>query len=194
MNILDITEEELGRVCRQWQERLRLSNWTVTVEIMRHYRLSQPDRDAEIDICAEHWFARIAFLHPRDRPNCLIPHDPEHTIVHELLHLLTKPLSAYHKPSKRLAEEQLINALADALVGLHRFRPDWVQVTPPPSEVLHAPIAPTDTPLAPAPNVGGFDVQQFLAERGVGPSSEAPSGERDSTPHSTNATDPPISA
>lgn len=191
---LDITEEELGRVCRQWQERLRLSSWTVNVEIVRHFRLSQPDRDAEIDICAEHWFARIALLHPRDRPNCLIPHDPEHTIVHELLHLHTKPLSAYHKPLKRLAEEQLINALADALVGLHRFRPDWVQDEPPQEVPSHDTTSTTPTP---APDAGGFNVQQFLAERGVGPFQTPSSGERDATPQPSNATEstePPVSA
>jgi hypothetical protein len=53
-------------------------------------------------------------------PDCLLPEDQEATLVHELLHIYTQPFDLPGTGPKQLAEEQMLNALAHALVALER--------------------------------------------------------------------------
>ena len=177
--LLDVTEGDLAAICWHWQERLRLRDWTVKVQLVRHYQLSQSGRDGEIAIFADAKIAEMRVLHPRDRPtDCIDALDPENTIVHELLHIHTHELSRYHKPSKRRAEEQAITALADAFTSLHRLRPDLAPTTTTHEEPQHETPSPYSVivtnhvsvaPGADAGEIGRRVAQQLARERDATP-------------------------
>ena len=112
----------------EWQEILHLRDWDVRVVIKRHNQLgddlgrvwiSNSKRDAVIDL-----------LHPDDYAGrelvCANPvvFDWELTLVHELLHIhFCDILSGDWDCEKSLehrAAERMIDALANALIGLRR--------------------------------------------------------------------------
>jgi hypothetical protein len=117
-----VTEDELQALCEEWQQRLRLQDWTVFVRLLR-----QRDMPDENDQAHVHWVltkrnAKIAILDPIDySPDCWTPQDQEISLVHELLHLHCAGFDDFkpdHPPG--IALEQMIHAVSTALVMTKR--------------------------------------------------------------------------
>ncbi|SRR6266852_2570024 len=104
-----------------WQRRLGLRDWTVTVKLCRARDMDDEDSNGEVQILLNHRRAFIALRDPLDvKPEYHPENDLEETLVHELLHLWTEPLSLPDAGPRQVAEEQALNALAKALVALAR--------------------------------------------------------------------------
>jgi hypothetical protein len=72
----------------------------------------------------------IVVLDPQDWDGVEWAQDVEKTIVHELLHLHTAPFTDVSPPTYPLMlEEQAIESLAGAFVGLHRELPYEIRST-----------------------------------------------------------------
>ena len=123
MKSREVRERKLQRLCDEWQKRLRLEDWKVTVNL------------APSEVASGVWGSIIpstqqkrACLTVRDmRLNPapqLADQDPEVTVVHELLHLQYDGFEHLIKKDANKAEhtlmEQSINLIAEALVALRR--------------------------------------------------------------------------
>ena len=105
-------------VCEVWQRRLRLADWQVEVDLVRAWDLPTPQSHGCIRIFPDKRMARLALRDPQDyRADTWLEYDPTRTIIHELLHIYTRTLSLPDTPAARLAEEQMIHALSEALRG-----------------------------------------------------------------------------
>lgn len=121
---LDSVRALLQKECELWQKKLRLQDWNVEVQLCRLNEL--PDDSLA---CVTHYEERkdavIKLLAPIDIPlvkdhflgNEAANYDI--SLVHELLHLHLIPLSDYRDDSKRIAEEQIVNALSRTLVDAY---------------------------------------------------------------------------
>lgn len=119
------SDEEARKWCEVYQRHLRLQDWTVDVKIVRQHEM--PGKLANIGYNLEHKTAMIHLLEPGDyttkdtvQEN---PLDHEEDLVHELLHLHTKLIleaAPRHLNNWLLEEEQVINQLSTAIVGLRR--------------------------------------------------------------------------
>ena len=103
-----MTQQELESLCAKWQRRLRLQDWNVTVELVRHFDI--PDRVDEASMQIERKEATIKIVSPADRHEQDNPF--EHTLIHELLHLHFEP---FWNNEKGVEMEQAINLIAGAL-------------------------------------------------------------------------------
>lgn len=107
-----------------WQKRLRLQDWNVEVKLCRWNDMPQ-EAVAAIEYFEERKDARMHLLAPCDIPlvaNRFLGDEASNydiSIVHELLHLHLIPLSDYENQTKRVAEEQVINALSRMIVGAY---------------------------------------------------------------------------
>lgn len=120
MNATAITTEQLQEKSQLWQQRLRLSDWDVKADIVPRRNMSKPDACGECswDLCEK--VAHIKVVELEDYPSfALRPYDAEEILVHELLHLHIAPFNAEYEP-EQTAQEQMINAIASALVKLAR--------------------------------------------------------------------------
>lgn len=62
--------------------------------------------------------ADVLILHPDDHPTDGGREDIEVTLVHELLHIYSTPMRGSDRdPGRGVLEEQMLNAIADALVN-----------------------------------------------------------------------------
>jgi hypothetical protein len=114
-----MTESELQELCAEWQSRLGLAHWKMSV------RFGDPN---EMGSCIaneshqpEFETALIKILKPSAYSG-LFPQDMEQSLVHELLHILVSPLEpegGYHGTQDFLFE-QTIDRLARILVALKR--------------------------------------------------------------------------
>lgn len=102
---------------RYWKRVLGLESWDIRLAILPS--LSTEGSEAEVAVSWEEEAAEVRILAPevrRSLPTILDP-DLEHTIVHELLHILFWPF--HPQEGAGLADglfEQTINRLARALV------------------------------------------------------------------------------
>ena len=104
-----------------WQERLRLTDWQISIVMARRSDLKPKT------LGATHWdkdkkCASISVLDPSDYNLSFrdILNDLELTIVHELVHLDLAALP--RSEASRSNEEHAVNKLADALLALDRQR------------------------------------------------------------------------
>jgi len=112
-----LSEEELQALLVEWQERLRLQDWRLTVQFARYHELGE-GKAGNIEWNIERRGARIKVLAEADvAPDGLIV-NPEHVLVHELLHILWCHYDA--DGVENTLFEQALNTTADALVALKR--------------------------------------------------------------------------
>ena len=124
---MESTEEllaRLERLCQEWQEFLGLRDWRIKVEISSDRELVK-DSWATIDIVRDKRHARIKVADPRyGLPDDFWwedEHDPEQSLLHELLHIYTRALGSFKNGSpQQIAEEQAVNAISQALLRLKR--------------------------------------------------------------------------
>ena len=118
--LLSLTDADVQAICRIWQARLRLQDWDIHCQLVRGFRLTEAV--AEVESSDPKRTAWIRVMNPADyHPDFLLPYDPERSIVHELLHVLLRPIA---QEAESLAEEQVVHLLAGTLVSLYRSRPD----------------------------------------------------------------------
>jgi hypothetical protein len=103
---------------RYWQGRLGLLDWTIVIMFDRGFNLG--DAAARINVYEDKRLARIRIMEPGDYdPTNVLPYNMEQTLVHELLHIHFWPLTR-DIAGNVLAEEQAIEAISWALIGLER--------------------------------------------------------------------------
>lgn len=116
-----LAKEELAPVVARWAARLKLSDWTLLIDIKRAAAMELEGKEATISRLYPNRIAWITLMDPVDYPtDCALPQDHEVNIVHELLHLYTGYFELPQKGPMHIFEEQMITAVAEALVALDR--------------------------------------------------------------------------
>ena len=115
-----ISMTQLRKQCAYWQRALRLQDWEVKLTVSRRSQFTMPRCQGVIDWVLPTRQAYITLLDPRDFPGTPFMHDIEVTLVHELLHLYVAPFHADEDTLADHAQEQMIDALAQALVRLRK--------------------------------------------------------------------------
>ena len=114
---------DLSALCAEWQARLRLQDWDIEVERVRHFRVGEA-RLGEIEVLRSKRAAKIRVLFPEDEePGSWPTNDEETTVVHELLHIHFDPLEPPNidwSSPVGIAIEQAVHALSVALITLKR--------------------------------------------------------------------------
>jgi hypothetical protein len=119
----DVTQDQLEQACREWARRLRLQDWRVTVRWQDWVSMSILGRSGEVQWNLQAKSAVVYILPPGQRCDGnpeMAEGDWERTLVHELLHLHLAAWSAPDGSLEDAAQEQAINAIAEALVNLAR--------------------------------------------------------------------------
>jgi hypothetical protein len=107
----------------QWQRRLGLEDWKITISLVRTSEL-RPKTLGNI-----HWDLdkKTALIHVLDPADYKLPFndmlkDMEFTVVHELIHLELAPVLAdlQRSDANRRTEEHSVNKMAEALLQLER--------------------------------------------------------------------------
>jgi hypothetical protein len=118
------TQEELEKLCKEWQERLGLHDWTFIIEITRSLHMNESKHGAEIEFFPTQKIGKILILDPVDYIDCFKPQDQEIDLVHELNHVLFDPFIDYDRKRNDAIYytilEQTIQKYAEALVNLKR--------------------------------------------------------------------------
>jgi hypothetical protein len=108
-----------------WQKRLNLSDWKISVKVVRTTDLL-PKTLGNIHWDGKKKTAVIRVLDPADykMPLHAMLDDMEFTVVHELIHLELSPvLSSLHRDdANRMEEEGAVNHMAQALLDLERAK------------------------------------------------------------------------
>jgi len=118
-----VTQEQLQQACREWQRRLRLEDWRVTVRFQDWVSMSTIGRSGEVQWNLQAKSAVISILPPGQRCDGnpeMAEGDWERTLVHELLHLHLAAWDTCDGSLEDAAQEQAINAMSEALVTLAR--------------------------------------------------------------------------
>ena len=112
--IAAVSQEQLQRMIDKWQERLKLQEWTIEAGIIHGLK----DCYAKISYDRYAAIAHLVLLDPEEAlaMQRLQPYDPEHAILHELIHLRLADCAIEHSPQ----EERAVNAMASALLRLDR--------------------------------------------------------------------------
>lgn len=106
-----------------WQEKLRLTDWRITVEVHRFHEMEgcvgriQYDQHMKV--------ALIKVMDPADEPalpNLLYPYNPEETFLHEMVHILLGDWQPEGE-AEEANHEWAINAMAGALMALKEPSP-----------------------------------------------------------------------
>lgn len=118
------TQADLERLCREWQQRLRLTNWRVRI---RWANYGDMDCQGDVSYNPDHPDARIR-IQPLDSKSSF--RDPlEKTIIHELLHLhhwwLSQSNGANTTEVENTMLEQTIDKTAWALLELKYGADVW---------------------------------------------------------------------
>jgi hypothetical protein len=128
-----VSDVEVQAWLKNWQSRLHLEDWAVSVRVVRSTEL-KPDTLGNLKWDSAAHTATIKVLSPLDYD--LSPsettEDIEYTIVHELVHLQLSVLPRDLK--KKDVEEEVVNKISDALMGLDKgpaFRARSVPVQKP---------------------------------------------------------------
>lgn len=113
----DGPRQDLDAILREWQPALRLQHWTITIQYTRRLGAS-----AQVRYFVNSLKAKIEVIDPidYDADFCNEPQDVERSVVHELIHLHFAPLSPDNDSPGHLHEEQAVEALSRAIVGVKR--------------------------------------------------------------------------
>ncbi len=107
-------ESRLDKQLRAWQKRLGLTDWSLSVQVVRKSAL---DKDAwgHAEWDSKKKTALISVLAPEDYnlTGEELHHDMECTLVHELVHIQIAPLNT--KDLRK--QEEVVNKMMEALVN-----------------------------------------------------------------------------
>jgi hypothetical protein len=111
-----LTKEQLQQKCNEWQKRLRLQDWIITVKICRYHETDE-GRQAEVTWALSKKMASIKVVNSNDYPpDCMAPQDMENALVHELLHLHFAPLTKGQEDDLYIQEEHAIESITSGLI------------------------------------------------------------------------------
>lgn len=110
----------LEAFCREWQRRLRVQDWQVSIYFVRGSEMSGKAGQCYTQFAKKQAVIRLTEL--ADTEGWDYPYDIEKTIVHEVLHLV---MAGVDPDSKKTGleldmEEQVVDTLAVALIALKR--------------------------------------------------------------------------
>lgn len=122
-----LTTKTARKALAYWQKQLRLQDWNITVKVARRSDMAT-NAYGEVSPSRIYRQADIALRDPTDFADDDGPRerDMEDSLVHELLHVVLKDCRIDARDddgnltSEGIAEERAIDALAAAIVGLHR--------------------------------------------------------------------------
>lgn len=110
----------LQQFCQKWQQILKLMDWDVSVKVVSSEEIDDAEGLVTWDLGKK--VADIKIAKPEEySTDAMRPHNIEHTLVHELLHLHFAPFNV-KAGLKATSQEQAINAIAEALVNLKKQR------------------------------------------------------------------------
>ena len=110
-----MTTQVLKRLCKLWQKRLRISDWTISVSLVPLAEMGDAWGDTLYDprqCVAE---IRIALEH---EDSIYLDLGFEQTLIHELLHIVMHGWVDYQHED--IMQERSINHIADALYWAYR--------------------------------------------------------------------------
>ena len=114
-----LTVDQLEERCREWQKRLCLRDWVITITFADQKAME--DKSGDIHINELYKMAHIQVVSPETYGCAVAPEqDMELVIVHELLHLHSHRFFPEDGSVVFADAEFGINAIAGALVGLAR--------------------------------------------------------------------------
>ena len=114
------TQEQAQQACQEWQRILRLQDWDIAIDILRARDMGLDGGQAEVHWKAESKSAIIHLLDPADYQNNYFEQNQERSLVHELLHLHMVMFATETGTPEDTAQEQAVNAIANALVALKK--------------------------------------------------------------------------
>jgi hypothetical protein len=122
------TQEELEKLCKEWQEILKVKDWHVETAINRKENFCKEKFQGKWlnGLCEPNLQTKVAYINiidPIDYPdNAILSQDMEVTLVHELLHLHTCNYHTCFEDDSLEWDylEQTVELLARALVNLKR--------------------------------------------------------------------------
>jgi hypothetical protein len=122
---LQVTAPQVDRWTKKWQQRLDMSEWQVTTQIVRIWEL-KPETLGNLRWNGDNHTATIKVLNPLDYdlPPADAIQDIEYTILHELIHLQLSVLP--RDVASKGVEEKVVNRIGDALFRLDKgdsYRP-----------------------------------------------------------------------
>jgi hypothetical protein len=110
----------LEAFCREWQRRLRVQDWQVSIYFVRGSDIQGKAGQCYSQFSKKQAVIRLTEL--ADADGWDYPYDIEKTIVHELLHLVMAGIDPESKKTglELDMEEQAVDTLATALIALKR--------------------------------------------------------------------------
>lgn len=117
-----MTDEELQERTAYWQGVLRLRDWDINARLVSTHEMTA-GAEGHIDTFPKTKEANIKILSWDGYGGTVFrPLDSEQILVHEMLHLFMDPFNTEEDTPERLAEEQAVHLIAQALVALDRKR------------------------------------------------------------------------
>lgn len=117
------TNAELRKGLRKWQRTLGLLDWQIKARLIKSNEIAD-GCVAHCLPCLLHRSATIGILDSLSRRDSTWPHDHEHSLIHELLHLplglVEESLGAEGANGEKPESERFINQMADALLRADR--------------------------------------------------------------------------
>lgn len=114
-----MTNEDLVVFLEKWQKIMHLQDWDISIRLARPFEIG-PDRGGEVTRVEAKKVAVVSVLNPADfDPGKIITHDPEYTVVHELVHLHFSLIDDFDGVKDTLYE-QAVHLLAKSLISLDR--------------------------------------------------------------------------
>lgn len=114
-----LTQEDLARCCREWQNRLGIAHWDIDVEIVRGVEIDGDRGRIDFTLENEHAVIRVKDIvdHHGYRP-----FDAEQTLVHELVHILIAHMGEpiVTNGAFDVYREVIVDRLARVLVAMKR--------------------------------------------------------------------------
>lgn len=112
-----VTQAQAERRLAYWQPRLRLADWTITVEIVRAPKLDTKDMVVlgHVEVLGSKQCAVVRLLDPIDFRADLgfVDHlNHERALIHELLHVRLHGTSDDSEAIRELSEEHAVHALS----------------------------------------------------------------------------------
>ncbi len=116
-----MTLTTLKKLCRHWQETLRVTDWTISVRWAKSGELAEAYGTNAYD--PRQMLAEIVIRPEVDVSQFLIYPDGgiEQTLIHEILHIVMHGEVDYEK--ENIMQERAINQIADALYWTYHRNP-----------------------------------------------------------------------
>lgn len=114
-----LTQKQLDCWLAKWKVILRLQDWEIDASLYHRDHIEGADGKCDHEYSRKQ--AAVYIATRRGRPDTVKPHDPELTLVHELIHLHFAPFQAKDMQSLAgKAQEQAIECLTTSLIALDR--------------------------------------------------------------------------